>query len=134
MAVAVLLLVVVAIIWGITNPMMKKGSEGIENCTSSSAFRSFLMELKFLFLNWKYLMAYGLNQCGSLLYYYALGSCELMIAGPLTNTLTFVVTYLSGKLIFGEKDESSFTKKLGLACICGGVTICLYDKLIHSSG
>ena len=49
-----LLLVVVAIIWGVTNPLMKKGSVGIEKCnTSGGMIQGFLQEVRFLLLNWK---------------------------------------------------------------------------------
>jgi len=129
---SVFLLILVSILWGFTNPLMKKGSEGIEKCTDSSSWvKSFLNELSFLLVNWKYLSAFLLNQLGSMLYYYSLGQSALSIAGPLTNTLTFVFTYISGTVFFGEKDETENPrmKKCGLILICSGVFLCLLDKL-----
>ena len=52
---AVFLLFAVALIWGLTNPLMKKGSVGIEKCASSESswVQNFLLEIKFLLMNWK---------------------------------------------------------------------------------
>jgi len=132
---ALLYIITVALIWGLTNPLMKKCSKGIETCasegtSSSSWISSLFLELKFLFTNWQYCLAYLLNQCGSLLYYYTLGQVDLSIASPLTNTLTFIVTYLAGILLFGEKDEeSNIEKKIGLTFVCSGVLLIMIDKL-----
>ncbi|ELU14585.1 hypothetical protein CAPTEDRAFT_134113, partial [Capitella teleta] len=103
-------LVSVAAIWGFTNPLIKAGGKGIENVKSSgNAFSQFLMEFKFLFLNWKYLLPFLLNQSGSVLYYMTLASADLSLAVPVTNSLTFVFTGLGGKLCgeeFGSKRQS----------------------------
>lgn len=123
-----ILLPLVAILWGVTNALMKKCSEGIEKCESESHswIRNFWEEIKFLIQNWKYLSTYGLNQCGSLLYYYALGFCDLSIAGPLTNTMTFVVTYFADGYFFErQSEESNKYHKVGLVLICTGILLCL---------
>lgn len=43
----------VGILWGATNPFLKKTSEGIENIKADSAFSQFINEIIFLFTNWK---------------------------------------------------------------------------------
>lgn len=45
--------IIVAAMWGATNPFIKKGSSGIENVKEDGKVRQFLMELKFLISNWK---------------------------------------------------------------------------------
>lgn len=125
---AVFLLFVVALLWGTTNALMKKGAEGIERCStpSTSWIRNLWEEIKFLVKNWKYLLSYGVNQLGSLIYYYALGYCDLSIAGPLTNTMTFVVTYFADGYLFGRADsERSIHQRIGLGFVCAGVLVCL---------
>lgn len=54
---------------------------------------------------------------------------DLSIASPLTNTLTFIFTYISGILFFGEKAEDSLEKKIGLSLVCFGVVLIMVDKL-----
>jgi drug/metabolite transporter (DMT)-like permease len=124
-----ILLSLVAILWGTTNALMKKGAEGIERCSSpsNSSIRNFFQEIKFLAKNWKYLCSYGVNQIGSLIYYYSLGFCDLSIAGPLTNTMTFVVTYFADGYFFGKSSisERNIYEKVGLCSICLGVLLCL---------
>jgi len=125
--ISVVLLSLVAIIWGITNALMKQGAEGIERCSSSSKSwaRNLLEEIKFLLKNWKYLLFYGINQLGSLLYYYSLGYCDLAVAGPLTNTMTFIVTYVADNFMFGHKNSNNTYEKVGLCCICLGILLCM---------
>lgn len=45
--------VVVAVLWGATNPFLKKGTEGIERVKKGNIILQFLAEVKFLFLNFK---------------------------------------------------------------------------------
>lgn len=44
-------LLVVAVLWGATNPFLKKGTEGIERVKKGNIILQFLAEVKFLFLN-----------------------------------------------------------------------------------
>ena len=46
-------LIVVAILWGATNPLMKKGGAGIENIHEDGAIKQYLAEIRFLVCNWK---------------------------------------------------------------------------------
>ena len=54
-------LVIVAGLWGATNPFIKRGSKGIEKVKSSSAVGQFFAELWFLATNWK-VCYLGLNE------------------------------------------------------------------------
>lgn len=49
----VLSAVLVAVLWGVTNPFMKKGGEGIEKIQQSNLILQFLAELRYLFVNWQ---------------------------------------------------------------------------------
>ena len=46
-------LIVVALLWGSTNPLMRKGGKGIEDVKRKSKLAQFFAEVKFLLLNWK---------------------------------------------------------------------------------
>ncbi|XP_046567888.1 transmembrane protein 234 homolog isoform X2 [Haliotis rubra] len=119
-------LIAVAALWGSTNPFIKKGSQGIENIKHDSRIRQFLAELGFLFFNWKYLIPFLVNQSGSVLFYITLASAELSLAVPLTNSLTFIFTSLSGRLL-GEKIHHWETYA-GMVCVVLGVALCVYSK------
>lgn len=49
----VLSLIIVAFLWGVTNPLMGKGSSGIQRVEHANFLVQFGSELKFLLLNWK---------------------------------------------------------------------------------
>ena len=46
-------LVAVALLWGATNPFLKRGGEGIEKIKKDGMIRQFLSEVFFLGSNWK---------------------------------------------------------------------------------
>jgi len=46
-------LIIVAALWGFTNPFLKKGGKGIEHIQSESRWLQVLYELLFLVSNWK---------------------------------------------------------------------------------
>ncbi|KAM9355647.1 transmembrane protein 234 isoform 2-T2 [Pholidichthys leucotaenia] len=72
--VEVLSLLLVSVLWGCTNPFLKRGTEGIENVAHANKVSQLLAEVKFLLLNVKYLVPFLLNQCGCLVYYYTLST------------------------------------------------------------
>ncbi|VDI10812.1 Hypothetical predicted protein [Mytilus galloprovincialis] len=123
----VLWFVVVATLWGGTNPLIKRESQGVERIKRNSKVKQILAELYFLFSNWKYCMAFLLNQSGSVLFYLTLASVELSLAVPVTNSLTFIFTMLSGHFL-GEKIQSLETF-IGVAMVVLGVALCVSNKV-----
>lgn len=119
--------IVVAAMWGATNPFIKKGSSGIENVREDGKVWQFLMELKFLITNWKYIVPFLVNQCGSVLYYLTLASAELSVAVPITNSLTFLFTIISGWFL-GDKIRHWETY-VGMLLVLAGVALCVSDKI-----
>lgn len=129
-AVELLSLLLVAVLWGCTNPFLKKGTEGIENVSQTSRASQLLAEVKFLFLNLKYLIPFLLNQSGSLVYYYTLSTTELSLAVPVANSLTFLCTLLTGKLLgeeFGGKQALA-----GMFLTMVGITLCVISSIEDS--
>ncbi|XP_048061390.1 transmembrane protein 234 [Megalobrama amblycephala] len=125
-------LFLVAILWGGTNPFLKKGTEGIEGVQRDNRLLQFLAEVKFLFLNFKYLVPFLLNQSGSLMFYFTLASTDLSLAVPMVNSLTFLFTLLMGKLLgeeFGGKRAL-----LGMLLIMSGVTVCILSSVSETDG
>nr|XP_035164475.1 transmembrane protein 234 isoform X7 [Callithrix jacchus] len=82
----VLALVLVAALWGGTQPLLKRASAGLQRIHEPTWARQLLQEMKTLFLNIEYLMPFLLNQCGSLLYYLTLASTGAVAGMVLTVT------------------------------------------------
>ncbi|XP_033634636.1 transmembrane protein 234-like [Asterias rubens] len=119
-------LIVVALLWGSTNPLMRKGGKGIEDVKRESKLAQFFAEVKFLLLNWKYILPFLVNQSGSVLFYITLASAELSVAVPLTNALTFLFTTLMGRIL-GE-DIGGKETYFGMLLVVAGVTLCVFGK------
>ena len=99
-------LILVGIVWGVTNPFMKRGSDGITEVGEDN--KKFFRQMIFLFTRWRYLLALGLNQMGSVLFYLSLSNTDISIAVPITNSVTFIFTAIVSKII-GE-DQSMGNK------------------------
>ncbi|XP_070556000.1 transmembrane protein 234 homolog [Ptychodera flava] len=119
-------LTVVAFLWGATNPLIKQGSAGIDKIQKSNAVLQFVAEITFLATNWKYIVPFLINQSGSLVYYLTLASADLSLAVPITNSLTFIFTTLTGKIL-GEKIGNKETY-IGMVFVVAGVSLCVMDK------
>ncbi|XP_035666364.1 transmembrane protein 234-like isoform X2 [Branchiostoma floridae] len=119
-------LAVVSVFWGATNPLLKRGSVGIEKIKKDSAILQFFAELQFMVFNIKYLVPFIINQCGSVVYYLTLASADISLAVPITNSLTFLFTTLTGSLL-GEKVGNRDTV-LGMVLVLFGVFLCVLDK------
>lgn len=50
---SILYLCLVAILWGVTNPFIKKGAQGLENIKATSIYQQFIKEIVFLVTNLK---------------------------------------------------------------------------------
>ena len=120
-------LTAVAFLWGATNPLMKKGSAGIEKISSSNKLLQLIKEVKFLALRWQYSLPFLLNQSGSVLYYFTLSEADISLAVPITNSLTFLITSLVSRLL-GERVNSSLTY-VGMLLVVSGVALCVVSKL-----
>ena len=117
---------VVALIWGCTNPLLKRGSVGIETIENSSKLQKALLQIKWLILNPSFTIPFLMNQSGSVLYYLTIASSDISIAVPVINSLTLVVTTIMGTLM-GEK-VLSVRSYLGIVCVVSGVCISIMSK------
>ncbi|XP_015434307.1 PREDICTED: transmembrane protein 234 homolog [Dufourea novaeangliae] len=124
---SILCLAVVALLWGVTNPFIKKGAQGLENVKASSKFGQFYKELTFLLTNLKYIIPFIINQGGSVIYFVMLGGTDISLAVPVTNSLTFVVTAITGWMLGEEKIHRS--TYIGMTLVLSGTILCCWDKL-----
>ncbi|XP_044093614.1 transmembrane protein 234 [Neovison vison] len=123
----VLALVLVAALWGGTQPLLKRASSRLQQVRERTWARQLLQEMKTLFLNTEYLMPFFLNQCGSLLYYLTLASADLTLAVPISNSLAIVFTLIVGKFL-GEDigGKGAFT---GMVLTVVGIALCVTSSV-----
>ncbi|KAM7324258.1 hypothetical protein ACRRTK_016563 [Alexandromys fortis] len=123
----VLALVLVAALWGGTQPLLKRASAGLQQVHEQTWARQLLQDMKTLFLNTEYLMPFLLNQSGSLLYYLTLASTDLTLAVPICNSLAMVFTLIIGKIL-GE-DVGGKQAVAGMVLAITGVTLCITSSV-----
>jgi multidrug transporter EmrE-like cation transporter len=110
-----LVLVAVALLWGTTNPFLANSS----NTEAVGIMRQTIDLLK----NWRFLLPLILNQCGSVLYNYALKSHPVSLAQPVANGLTLPVTALTAHLL-GER-PLKLDSLLGISLVLFGSWLCI---------
>lgn len=141
-----ILLIITAFCWGVTNVFIKQGSTGIEHVKADNRVTQVFEELKFLILNWKvtkklieywilfklillqYLLPFLINQCGSLIYVYALQLNNLSVAVIVTNSLTLLFTSITSIII--EKKTITYRQYLGALLISSGASLCVISSQI----
>nr|XP_054924651.1 ras-like GTP-binding protein rhoA isoform X2 [Dermacentor andersoni] len=124
--VQVLWLVAVAALWGFSAPLLRRGGKGVEDIKRQGALNQWLAEVKFLATRPQYVLPFLINQSGSAIYALALGSADLSLAVPLTNSLNFIFVTLAGRIL-GETTTSTpmLTLKVVVvgSCACGKTTL-----------
>eukprot|EP00922_Rhytidocystis_sp_ex-Travisia-forbesii_P037776 GHVS01056273.1.p1 GENE.GHVS01056273.1~~GHVS01056273.1.p1 ORF type:complete len:113 (-),score=14.71 GHVS01056273.1:59-397(-) len=90
--------VLVGFLWGTTTPFMRRSLLSKDKQMSSASCSSpwsLWLRLAALATNWKFVVPYALNQCGSVLFYYLLTGYDMCLAVPAANTLSFLFTFLT---------------------------------------
>ncbi|XP_055625646.1 transmembrane protein 234 homolog isoform X1 [Toxorhynchites rutilus septentrionalis] len=132
-AFSLLLIILVAVFWGATNPFIRRGTLGYNNIKSNTKLGQLWLELKFLVSRWQYLLALAINQCGSVIYVFALRRTELSLIVPMCNSLTFVFTAVATKLL-GEQSAGwnyfILETYLGMMLVISGTTLCSIEKIM----
>lgn len=116
-------IVSIAMLWGCTNPLLKKGSKGIEVIRGRTWWRTFLGQQYYLYTKPTYVCYFLLNQSGSVLYFWSLSTAEIRYVVPMTNALTLLCTFVSSSWIEGT--PWSMKNCIGICCILLGVSITL---------
>lgn len=129
---AVIASVIVSILWGFTNTLISRGSKILHNRLNEKRLefktlriktrssRKAAEEIRFLdklisiwpsyliilIKTWEYWIPLVINLGGSAIFYWSISNNSLLKTAPLTNTLTTIVTFLVGLLLFNEKIQS----------------------------
>ncbi|KAH8300152.1 hypothetical protein KR044_010771, partial [Drosophila immigrans] len=123
-------LLIVGLLWGVTNPFIRLGSQGIESIADTgSRYRNLIAELRMVGSRLSYWIPFGLNQCGSLLYVWTLQTANITIAVPVANSLSFVFTAITGYLLGEQQPGKNII--IGTLLICFGSTLMICDKMQH---
>lgn len=125
----ILAFVGVGFLWGVTNPLIKRGSVGIQTNTknTNNKFYQIILELKFLILRWQYIVPFLLNQCGSLLYVYALQDSDISLAVPIAQSCTFLFTTITAICL--REQMPNKLSLFGIALMSIGINICIFSKM-----
>ena len=111
---------VTALIWGITDPLMKKfGSQPI--------IQNWLTNLIPFLSNWKYTLTFVTNQLGSATFLWTLNRTHLSLAVPVTNSLKFLITFITGQALGEAKIKSRGF--IGLTLVFIGVILQTLDHV-----
>lgn len=104
-------IIIVGLIWGITNKLMESGAKEVKPWTEYLPLH--LQE----FLHYRVLFPFVVNQLGSLLYYYSLGVTPIKIAVPIANSVSFITTILL--------DKQNLKSITGASLVIIGMSFCL---------
>lgn len=116
-----------ALLWGVTNPLLKRYSRGLERQTDSKKRNGVLDDIKFLLKRPKYLVVQGLNLCGSVAFFFALRDVSVSIGSIATNSLAFLITVVVSVFVLKEGDIQPRTY-LGMFLVLLGTTLCTLSK------
>ena len=130
-----LAIVVISSIWGITNPLLKKGAINVFNRPEETKDGHFLItalkQFGRLISCWRYVVPFLVNLSGSVLLFLWLflqnESAGISVIVPAVNALTFIFTACFSWLLLGE-EILTFKKITGLTCIATGTYLCGFEK------
>ncbi|XP_068124978.1 transmembrane protein 234 [Hyperolius riggenbachi] len=120
-------LLLVSLMWGVTNPFLRSGAAGVESVREERKVWRLFSQARFLISNYRYIIPFLLNQCGSMVFYFTLASTELSLAVPICNSLALVFTVVTG-WVLGE-DIGGKGAVLGLFITMMGITICVVSSV-----
>ena len=107
-------MVIVAMFWGITNPLLRLGSKGVEKVSSEQFMMKIVHECILI------------NQSVSVLYFWTLANTELSVAVPVVNSLTFIFTVVTGVILKERLDRQTL---FGSILITIGIILCIFGKI-----
>lgn len=116
-------LFVAALIWGVTNPLLKRFTEGFADRKAGGV----LDEIRFLLSRPAYLATQATNLTGSVAFFYALRTVDVSVASVVANALAFVITLVTGVMLLGDRAPTP-RGWLAVVLILAGVSLCTLSK------
>lgn len=121
-------LLLVGVLWGCTNPLLRQGSISTEvetDKTQSEGTRFSLIQQLSKFRYIQVWLPYVLNQMGSLLFYFTLSRNDLSLTVPIANSLALVFSIVTSTCLLHEPVQRPFYTAIGATCVMVGVAICV---------
>jgi multidrug transporter EmrE-like cation transporter len=114
---------VVGLLWGCTNPFIKHGQSTVVKTKDAST--SSMGNLLQMMAEPKVLVPFLVNQLGSIAFFSLLLYQPISIASPVCNSLTFIITAITGYFVFGEEIQSPLLLLGGISLVLAGIYVCM---------
>ena len=114
----------VSVLWGCTNPFIKH-AQTASNKDSKDSNRSTFAAMKKFAKDYKMVVPFIINQCGSLMFYFLLSTEPVSVASPVCNSLTFLFTAITSYFVFNETVQYPLLLIGGTIFIIAGTALCL---------
>ncbi|KAG5478727.1 hypothetical protein LSCM1_06131 [Leishmania martiniquensis] len=117
----ILLMLLAALLWGVTNPLLKYYSRGMANGGSAKDDALFLVRRP------KYLVTQVVNLSGSVVFFYSLREVDVSVGSIVVNSLAFVITVLMSVFVLRE---GMLCARIAVGCILVmvGTALCTYSS------
>lgn len=119
-----------AFLWGATNPLLKRYSEGFaateQNTNETDEKGGALRDIMFLLKRPKYLITQATNLSGTVVFFYSLQTTDVSIAAVVANALTLAITCIVSAMI----GDSVLSLKgiVGICLVMIGLGFCTYEN------
>lgn len=124
-----------ALLWGATNPLLKRYSEGFaateaaennNNNNNDEKSGGILRDIMFLLKRPKYLITQATNLSGTVVFFYSLQTTDVSIASVVANALTLAITCTVSAMI----GDSVLSLKgiIGILLVMIGLGVCTYEN------
>ncbi len=119
----ILLIFAVGILWGCTNPFIKRAQAALSDHNKENTRNNALSFIRQLIQNPVLAAPFVINQIGSLFFYLLLATEKVSVASPMCNALALAFTAATGYFL-GEKYKSPAQMAVGIILVYVGVMIC----------
>lgn len=121
-------LILVALLWGTTNPCINRATKNKSKSKEEDlAPKPSAPGLSSLLLNWRFLVPFGLNQLGSVVYLHCLSQLSLSFAVPTVNALTMIITAAAAQYL-GERTRCNLKVAAGMMLMLAGICLCILSQ------
>ena len=125
-----LLYFLVGIAWGCTNPFIKRAEEKLNSSSHGRdkqvvQSQTLASRLMVSVMNPAMWIPYGMNQCGSLIFWFLSAREPVQRAAPVCNTLAFIFTAATAHLVLGEEVRRPLIFYAGVLLVGTGVFVIL---------